>query len=99
MKYLLDVCSSLNNFQSKLSELFIKYPSVDLKALGFPENWKMSPCGINSKMLDKSCESLLLRIIKKGQTEKFGLSFEVTHAGAESNRFIADLKLLAYLID
>jgi hypothetical protein len=43
MKYLLDVCSPGHHFFPKLRELFIKYPNVDLKAVGFPVNWKEEP--------------------------------------------------------
>ncbi len=40
MKYLLDVASPGHHYKEKLAELFSKYPSVDLKALGFPKNWR-----------------------------------------------------------
>jgi hypothetical protein len=40
---LLDVCSPGHHFFPKLRELFIKYPNVDLKAVGFPVNWKEEP--------------------------------------------------------
>jgi len=43
MKYLLDVCSPGHHFQPKLAELFVKYPSVDLNALGFPSTWRDEP--------------------------------------------------------
>lgn len=43
MKYLLDVISPGNSFKARLADLFVKYPSVDLKALGFPFNWQTEP--------------------------------------------------------
>ncbi len=43
MKYLLDVISPGNSFSLKLGELFKKYPTVDLKALGFPITWQAEP--------------------------------------------------------
>lgn len=46
MKYLLDVISPGHHFTPKLSELFNKFPSVDLKALGFPVNWQEEPLWI-----------------------------------------------------
>lgn len=43
MKYLLDVISPGHHFRPKLAELFVKYPSVDLNALGFPPTWHAEP--------------------------------------------------------
>lgn len=43
MKYLLDVISPAHHFKPRLADLFIKYPSVDLNALGFPFTWKTEP--------------------------------------------------------
>lgn len=43
MKYLLDVISPGHHVVSKLTELFKKYPSIDLNALGFPVEWKIEP--------------------------------------------------------
>lgn len=43
MKYLLDVISPGHHITSKLTDLFTKYPSVDLNALGFPPAWKSEP--------------------------------------------------------
>ena len=40
MKYLLDVVSPGHHYKPKLAELFVKYPNVDLKALGFPIDWE-----------------------------------------------------------
>lgn len=40
MKYLLDVISPGHHFTPKLRELFKKFPSVDLNALGFPITWQ-----------------------------------------------------------
>ncbi|TAK40820.1 MAG: Abi family protein [Saprospiraceae bacterium] len=43
MKYLLDSISPGHHFMPKLADLFIKYPTVDLHALGFYKNWKNEP--------------------------------------------------------
>ncbi|SIQ10141.1 Abortive infection bacteriophage resistance protein [Maribacter ulvicola] len=39
IKYLLDQINPNNTFKEKLSELYIKYPNVDLSALGYTKNW------------------------------------------------------------
>lgn len=43
MKYLLDAISPGHHFAPKLADLFTKYPTVDLHALGFYKNWKNEP--------------------------------------------------------
>ena len=43
MKYLLDVVSPGHHYREKLSDLFIRYPNVDLNALGFPARWQDEP--------------------------------------------------------
>jgi len=43
MKYLLDAVSPGHHYKSKLEELFVKYPNVDLNALGFPIDWLNEP--------------------------------------------------------
>jgi abortive infection bacteriophage resistance protein len=43
MKYLLNVINPTNNFTNKIESLFKKYPSVDIKALGFKPNWLQEP--------------------------------------------------------
>lgn len=43
MKYLLDVADKSNHFTARLNELWKKYPSVDLNALGFPADWITEP--------------------------------------------------------
>ena len=40
MKYLLNIILPKNDFTSRLSELFKKYPSVDPNALGMKPNWE-----------------------------------------------------------
>jgi abortive infection bacteriophage resistance protein len=48
MKYLLDVISPGHHFTPKLAALFVKYPNVDLNALGFPATWQNEPLWINT---------------------------------------------------
>lgn len=43
IKYFLNVISPNNDMQSKLTWLFIRFPEIDLKALGFPQGWKTEP--------------------------------------------------------
>jgi len=43
IKYLLDIINPTNTFELKIEELFAKYPMVDRKALGYPENWDKEP--------------------------------------------------------
>lgn len=43
IKYFLNVISPNNNMQSKLTWLFIRFPEIDLQALGFPQGWEMEP--------------------------------------------------------
>ena len=43
MKYLLDRISPGHHFKPKLADLFVKYPNVDLTALGFPAVWQNEP--------------------------------------------------------
>lgn len=43
VKYLLNVISPNNEMRSKLTWLFIRFPEIDLKALGFPKGWEMEP--------------------------------------------------------
>jgi abortive infection bacteriophage resistance protein len=40
MKYLLDAICPGHRFRKKLSCLFEKYPTVDMAALGFPDDWQ-----------------------------------------------------------
>jgi abortive infection bacteriophage resistance protein len=40
MKYLLDAICPGHKFRNKLKALFAKYPTVDLAALGFPDDWE-----------------------------------------------------------
>ena len=37
------VISPNNDMQSKLTWLFIRFPEIDLKALGFPQGWETEP--------------------------------------------------------
>lgn len=43
IKYFLNIISPGNDMQSKLMWLFIHFPEVDMKALGFPQGWEMEP--------------------------------------------------------
>ena len=43
IKYFLNVISPNNDMQSKITWLFIRFPEIDLKALGFPQGWQMEP--------------------------------------------------------
>ena len=48
IKYFLNVISPNNDMQSKLTWLFIRFPEIDLKALGFPQGWKRNHYGGNN---------------------------------------------------
>lgn len=41
--FLLQTVNPHNKFSQKLSGLLIKYPNVDVKAMGFPDNWLEEP--------------------------------------------------------
>ncbi len=43
IKYFLNVISPNNDMQSKITWLFIRFPEIDLKALGFPQGWETEP--------------------------------------------------------
>ena len=43
IKYFLDVISPGNDMPGKLRWLFIDFPEIDLRALGFPEGWEFEP--------------------------------------------------------
>lgn len=43
IKYLMDAIVPGNDMTSKLRWLFVKYPNIDLCAMGFPQNWDMEP--------------------------------------------------------
>lgn len=43
IKYFLDVISPGNDMPGKLRWLFIGFPEIDLRALGFPEGWEFEP--------------------------------------------------------
>ncbi|MDR2233249.1 MAG: Abi family protein [Tannerella sp.] len=40
MLYLLNTVNPKHTFRQKLESLFMKYPNVDRKAMGFPQNWQ-----------------------------------------------------------
>ena len=60
MKYMLNIIQPNNNFTSKLSNLFQKYPNVDPDALGMKSNWEVEPVWI-----EKSKNSGCLALFKK----------------------------------
>ncbi len=43
MLYLCNVIAPQNKFKERLLALFTAYPNVDLRAMGFPENWREFP--------------------------------------------------------
>lgn len=44
--YLLNIVNPNHTFKYKISSLFIKYPVVDIKAIGFPNDWQSEPLWI-----------------------------------------------------
>lgn len=47
--YLLNIINPNHSFKQRLFELLKKYPSVDKKALGFPEGWETEPIWMINK--------------------------------------------------
>lgn len=43
IKYFLDVISPGNDMLAKLRWLFVDFPEVDLRAMGFPRDWELEP--------------------------------------------------------
>ena len=43
IKYFLDIISPANDMLAKLRWLFVEFPEIDLKALGFPTGWETEP--------------------------------------------------------
>lgn len=43
IKYLLDVVNPNNDMLAKLRWLFVDFPEIDLKAMGFPDGWELEP--------------------------------------------------------
>jgi abortive infection bacteriophage resistance protein len=41
--YLLNVVNPNHTFKRKLNDLFAKYPTVDIRAMGFPADWQSEP--------------------------------------------------------
>jgi abortive infection bacteriophage resistance protein len=41
--YFLNTINPNHTFKLKLENLFLKYPNVDKKAMGFPQNWQTEP--------------------------------------------------------
>jgi abortive infection bacteriophage resistance protein len=48
IKYLLYTVSPNNTFTKKLKSLLAEYPTIDIKAMGFPTNWKNEPLWIET---------------------------------------------------
>ena len=40
IKYFLDIVSPGNDMPGKLRWLFVDFPEIDLRALGFPDGWE-----------------------------------------------------------
>jgi hypothetical protein len=43
IKYLLFSISPHNTFTQKLQSLLAQYPTIDVRAMGFPANWQNEP--------------------------------------------------------
>jgi abortive infection bacteriophage resistance protein len=43
IKYLLFTISPNNRFTQKLKSLLVTYPAVDIRAIGFPDDWGSDP--------------------------------------------------------
>ncbi len=43
IKYLSDILTPNNNFKQKLKTLIGEFPIIDIKAMGFPNNWEDEP--------------------------------------------------------
>lgn len=43
IKYFLDVISPKNDMRDKLLKLLFDFPSIDIAAMGFPQNWLLEP--------------------------------------------------------
>lgn len=43
IKYFLDIISPDNDMLAKLRWLFVEFPEIDLRAMGFPCNWELEP--------------------------------------------------------
>ena len=41
--YFLDTITPTNTFRNKLKDLLVKYPNIDVTAMGFPKDWKNDP--------------------------------------------------------
>lgn len=47
VKYLLATVNPGNSFTEKVKQLFVKYPNIDNKAMGFTDNWDDEPLWLN----------------------------------------------------
>ena len=43
IKYFMNIISPNNDFKAKLNNLFVGFPQIDLKAMGFPLGWEREP--------------------------------------------------------
>lgn len=43
IKYFLDTISPNNDLLAKLRWLFVEFPEIDLRAMGFPDGWELEP--------------------------------------------------------
>ena len=64
IKYFLDIISPSNDFREKLELLFKSFPEIDLRAMGFPTDWKQEPLWKSAKP-SKGCFIKRLLHLKK----------------------------------
>ena len=62
--YFLNTINPNHTFKQKLNKLFKKYPYVDKKALGFPENWESEPIWDWSNLKEPSKLDMFLNCLK-----------------------------------
>ena len=43
IKYFMNIISPNNDFKAKLNNLFVRFPQIDLNAMGFPLGWEREP--------------------------------------------------------
>jgi abortive infection bacteriophage resistance protein len=48
LKWFVDELEPDNNFREQLEDLLAEYPTVDIRAMGFPDNWREKPLWSNA---------------------------------------------------